>query len=118
MNLCENCRKGQLEMCPYFKEHFLESGQTVRSCPEFDPAQTEMEVIHLGRAKGKIRLVAGRAVRKAAAGERVLLLSSYQAAAAERMLQTMMDCGVGEKVLSVSIALDGGGEIVIGGTKG
>ena len=118
MNLCENCRNGQLEMCQYFKENYLESGRAVRSCPEFDPDQTEMDVIELGKHKGKIRMVAGRAVRKAAAGERVMLLSSYQAAAAERMLQTMMDCGVGKKVLSVSIAMDGGGEIVIGGAKG
>lgn len=118
MTLCENCRKGQLEMCPYFKEHYLESGKAVCSCPEFDPDQMELDVIDLGRSKGKVRLVAGRVIRKAASGERVMLLSSFQAAAADRVLQAMMDCGVGKRVRAVSITLDGGGEIVIGGTKG
>lgn len=30
MYLCEYCEEGQLEMCQYFKEHFLE-----RDCPKF-----------------------------------------------------------------------------------
>lgn len=36
MSLCETCSKGQLEMCPYFKEHFLESMAAVRNCPEYE----------------------------------------------------------------------------------
>lgn len=41
MYLCETCSKGQLEMCPYFKEHFLESMTTVKSCPEYEEDKEE-----------------------------------------------------------------------------
>ena len=35
MSLCEFCSEGQLEMCDYYREHFLESGGTVKECPKF-----------------------------------------------------------------------------------
>lgn len=41
MNLCECCARGQLEMCSYFRENFLESGGAVRNCPEFEPEEAE-----------------------------------------------------------------------------
>ena len=41
MYLCETCSKGQLEMCPYFKEHFLEKETAVRSCPEYEEDKEE-----------------------------------------------------------------------------
>lgn len=44
MYLCEYCKKGQLEMCPYFRENFLESGAAVRSCPEFEEDVEEVSL--------------------------------------------------------------------------
>lgn len=41
MYLCEYCKKGQLEMCSYFREHFLEGDAAVRSCPEFEEDTNE-----------------------------------------------------------------------------
>ena len=41
VNLCECCARGQLEMCSYFRENFLESGGAVRDCPEFEPEEAE-----------------------------------------------------------------------------
>lgn len=36
MYLCEYCEEGQLEMCEYFKEHFLERDcPAVTACPKF-----------------------------------------------------------------------------------
>lgn len=35
MYLCNYCQKGQLEMCQYFKEHFLEFEGIVTECPEY-----------------------------------------------------------------------------------
>lgn len=36
MYLCEYCEEGQLEMCEYFKEHFLGKGcPAVTACPKF-----------------------------------------------------------------------------------
>ena len=36
MYLCEYCEEGQLEMCQYFKEHFLERDcPAVTACPKF-----------------------------------------------------------------------------------
>lgn len=36
MYLCDYCEKGQLEMCQYFRENFLESeNPRVTQCPEF-----------------------------------------------------------------------------------
>ena len=49
MYLCETCRKGQVEMCPYFKEHFLESGTAVRKCPEYEE---EIENDCIGEGRG------------------------------------------------------------------
>lgn len=42
MYLCEYCEEGQLEMCQYFKEHFLESEcPNVTSCPKFKERKNE-----------------------------------------------------------------------------
>lgn len=49
MYLCENCSKGRYEMCPYFKEHFLESGTAVRKCPEYEE---EIENDCVGEGRG------------------------------------------------------------------
>lgn len=43
MSLCEYCEKGQLEMCRYFRENFLEQGTAVHSCPEFEKMEPEEE---------------------------------------------------------------------------
>ena len=44
MYLCESCRKGKLEMCPYFREHFLESNKRVTFCPEYEPDEETDEM--------------------------------------------------------------------------
>lgn len=44
MYLCESCRKGQLEMCPYFKEHFLEEDGRVTVCPAYEPDEETDEM--------------------------------------------------------------------------
>lgn len=41
MYLCETCEKGKLEMCEYFKEHFLEREMPVRKCPEYVEEKAE-----------------------------------------------------------------------------
>ncbi len=42
MYLCEYCEEGQMEMCQYFKEHFLESeSPNVKSCPNFKERKNE-----------------------------------------------------------------------------
>lgn len=41
MSLCEFCVKGKLEMCAYFKEHFLENGAAVKNCPEYEEDKDE-----------------------------------------------------------------------------
>lgn len=47
MYLCDFCKKGKLEMCPYFRDHFLEEEGYVSTCPEFeqDDEEDEMEGI-------------------------------------------------------------------------
>ena len=44
MYLCESCRKGKLEMCPYFKEHFLEADGRVTACPAYEPDEETDEM--------------------------------------------------------------------------
>lgn len=42
MYLCEICQEGQLEMCEYFLENFLEDGcGAVVSCPKFKERKCE-----------------------------------------------------------------------------
>ena len=42
MYLCEYCEEGQLEMCQYFKEHFLETEcPAVTACPKFKERKQE-----------------------------------------------------------------------------
>lgn len=116
MYLCEVCEEGKLEMCQYFKEHFLESGAAVTSCPKFRPDSEEVhvEVMNPVRAD-KVRILTCRTMRKALAGERVLLLTNYKAAQAERLLRAIAESDLKGKVASVQVNLQGGGEIWIGG---
>lgn len=44
MYLCNYCRKGQVEMCLYFKEHFLEECEAVKECPEFEEEIEELSL--------------------------------------------------------------------------
>lgn len=116
MSLCEICGEGKLEMCQYFKENFLEIGGPVKDCPKFwpDPEEVHVEVLETGRA-GKTQILASRTVRKAMAGERVMLLSAYKAAQAERLMRAIADSNIQDQVASVRICLRNGGEIWIGG---
>lgn len=116
MSLCEYCEKGQLEMCAYFKEHFLESGTAVRSCPAFEPeTDGEMEVLKGSVNEGKVRILTSRCIRKAMAGERVMLLTAYKAAQAGTLLETIAASELKNSIASVCIDFHNGGEIVIGG---
>lgn len=47
MYLCNYCKRGQLEMCQYYMEHFLEAEDTVTDCPAFeeDPEAVEEEPV-------------------------------------------------------------------------
>lgn len=116
MYLCEVCEEGKLEMCQYFKEHFLESGAAVTSCPKFRPELDgeEMRIMSPVRAD-KVRILTCGTMRKALDGERVLLLTSYKAAQAERLLRAIAESDLKGKVASVQVNLQGGGEIWIGG---
>lgn len=116
MYLCEYCEEGKLEMCEYFKEHFLESGKQVNDCPKFRPEETGVEVIQAGSARAdKVRILTCRSMRKALAGERVMLLTGYKAAQGERLMRAIADSDMKDKVASVHITFQGGGEIWIGG---
>lgn len=118
MYLCEICEEGQLEMCEYFREHFLESGERVRSCPKFRPDEHGQAVIMDGERLGKLRLLDSRCVKKAMAGERVMVLSRYKAEQAERLLRAFVaEDALRNKVASVHICMENGGEIVIGGVS-
>lgn len=44
MAICDFCKKGQYEMCEYFKEHYLEDGGPVKDCPEFEEDEGEVNV--------------------------------------------------------------------------
>lgn len=116
MSLCEVCGEGQTKMCEYFKEHFLENGTAVHSCPKFwydgDDDVERMDV----RRSGKVQILTCRSLRKAMAGERVMMITSYKAAQAERLLNVIADSDLKEQVASVHVCFKGGGEIWIGGT--
>ena len=118
MNLCERCKKGQLEMCEHFRENYLESGQSVRNCPKFEADRDEVEVIDVNRRAGKIRLVAGQAIRKALSGERIMMLTSCPAETGAAMMRAVFDWEFGDQMNGVTMVFDGGGEIVIGGEEG
>ena len=118
MYLCEICEEVQLEMCDYFREHFLERGGRVKSCPKFRPNEDEPGVVYNGDRIGQIRLLDSRCVKKAMAGERVMVLSRYKAEQAERLLRAFVaEDALRNKVASVHICLENGGEIVIGGVS-
>jgi len=116
MSLCEVCQEGQLEMCEYFKEHFLESGKAVYDCPEFRYADNGTVEVLRGEARvDKVRILASRSIRKAMAGERVLMLTAYKTAQAERLLRAIEDSELKEQVASVHVHFKNGGEVWIGG---
>ena len=59
-----------------------------------------------------------RCVKKAMAGERVMVLSRYKAEQAERLLRAFVaEDALRNKVASVHICMENGGEIVIGGVS-
>lgn len=113
--LCEECAKGQLEMCPYFKEHFLESGPAVRSCPEFTPEDPTWVEVMQGYEYEKAKILTSRCVQKAMAGERAMLLTHRKAKHARALLSALEDLEAKIRVTAVHICLENGGEIVIGG---
>ena len=115
MSLCEFCEEGQLEMCDYFKEHFLESGAAVRNCPKFRAEMTAVEVIRGGYSSGEMRIQNSRCIQEAAAGEHVLVLTKYPAAHGCSLLDAVADSVLKEKLASIHINFVNGGEIAIGG---
>lgn len=115
MSLCEFCEEGQLEMCDYFKEHFLESGAAVRNCPKFRAEMTAVEVIQGECSSGKMRIQNSRCIQEAAAGEHVLVLTKYPAAHGRSLLDAVADSALKGKIASIHIDFVNGGEIVIGG---
>ena len=118
MNLCEICEKGMAEMCPYFKEHFLESGAAVRSCPEFEAEKdSDVELLRGARSAGAARILTSRCVKKAMAGERVLILTGHKAVHGETILRAVGDSELKNKVSAVHICFENGGQIVIGGIQ-
>ena len=116
MFLCEICEEGQTEMCEYFKEHYLESGKAVRSCPKFSPQEdVDVEVIE-NRSAAKVVILSARTVRMAMDGKQVLILTKYKGAQSERVLNELKERGMQEEITDVTIRLKSGGEIVIRGT--
>ena len=118
MYLCEICGKGQEEMCPYFREHFLEHAATVRCCPEFEPdPDSDMEYRVGAVSAGALRVLTSRCMKKAQAGERVMVMTKYKAAHGEALLRAICESDARELVGAVHICFSNGGEIVIGGTS-
>lgn len=116
MNLCEICGEGKLEMCQYFKEHYLESGAAVKDCPKFRPdeEQQEVQIMRPIRADS-VRIMSSRSVRKALAGARVMLLTACKAEQGSRLIRAIAESNMKNRVASVHICFHGGGEIWIGG---
>ena len=116
MSLCEFCEEGQLEMCDYFKEHFLESGAAVRNCPKFRAEKSAaVEEIQGECSCGKMRIQNSRCIRQAEAGGRVLVLAKYPVAQGCGLLNAIADSELKDKVAAIHIDFVNGGEIVIGG---
>lgn len=44
--LCQRCAKGQLEICQYFLENFVEDYTAITKCPEFE--EDAEEPIYIG----------------------------------------------------------------------
>lgn len=115
MSLCEFCEEGQLEMCDYFKEHFLESGAAVRNCPKFRVEMETVEIVQGEYRNGKIQIQNSRCIQEAAAGERVLVLTKYPAAHGCSLLNEIAVSALKGKIASIHIDFVNGGEIMIGG---
>ena len=116
MSLCEYCDEGKLEMCDFYRQNFLESGAPVRNCPVFRPEENEnIEVLRAEARSGKVRILTSRCMRKAMAGERVMLLTAYKAAQARGILGAIAESELKGKISSIHIEFCNGGEIVIGG---
>ena len=107
-SLCENCRKGQLEMCQYFKEHFLEEGNRVVRCPAFEPQ--EDTVVLSGKYYG-----AAAAALHFAKDKRVFIDTDDPVGFIRMLLQEMNRLQREDTMWSMVARLKDGGEIVIGG---
>lgn len=115
MSLCELCGEGKVEMCEYFKENFLESGEKVASCPKFWPEKDgSVEVVEITRAD-KVRVITSRSIRKAMSGERVLMLTKFKTAQADLLMQEIEESDAKKQVASVRVHFKNGGEVWIGG---
>ena len=110
MYLCESCAKGQIEMCPYFRENFLESGELVRECPEFEAEASDGVEVVLRNCH--VEKTGGPGDRCA---EQTIILTVNPVEHAESLLQSLKEKILWSEVNALRICFETGEEIVIGG---